>query len=228
MYPAKAGEGETVQQFTEVFHHVIALGFAVHQHIQLHFFLVANAAGNFFLHLLMVVGVDQLAGFPVPASSANFPGLRERADGGGGEGGQLQGLLLPGNTGGKRAEAVAGNLAGVCQALGNGRVVNSRGQATGLQGCPLGVQAGIDAAVATEGATEQRQLFQFLLGKTQPAFQFAIELVFLVQIHRAMQQGTGRRQPELTAQFIAQANQAIQGGVQIGAPDVATVDYPQR
>ena len=111
----------------------------MHQHIQFHLFLIADAAGNFLLHLLGVVGIVQAAGFPVAAGGTNLPGLREGADGGGGEGRQLQRLLLPGNTLGKGAVAVAGDVAGRGQPFAHDRVMDTIGQAAGLQGVALGL-----------------------------------------------------------------------------------------
>jgi hypothetical protein len=43
LHPAQLREDEAVQLFAEVFDHVVALGFAVHQHVQPQRFLLRTA-----------------------------------------------------------------------------------------------------------------------------------------------------------------------------------------
>jgi hypothetical protein len=43
-------EGKAVQLLAEIFDHVVALGFAMHQHVQPQRFLAADGAGDFGAH----------------------------------------------------------------------------------------------------------------------------------------------------------------------------------
>ncbi len=72
---------------------------------------------------------------------------------------------------------------------------------------------------------QHAQLAELLPGERQPAAQFVIELLFVVQIDRRMQQRTRWRQPQRIAAHVtvgvARQHQRV---VQMGAPDVAAVD----
>ena len=82
-------EGIALQLLAEIFDHVVALGLAVHQHVQSQRFLLAHAAGDFRSASLPCL----LLQLRSPALSwlrpGGFPRLREGADGGG-RVGQLQ------------------------------------------------------------------------------------------------------------------------------------------
>lgn len=78
------------------------------------------------------------------------------------------------------------------------------------------------------GSGQGRHFGAFLHGKGQPAFQLMIEPIFPLEVHRAVQQGAGRRQPETVTQPLGGMPCQLQSLLQIAAPDVAPIDQPQR
>ncbi|MNQ86425.1 hypothetical protein D3C85_1016180 [compost metagenome] len=67
-----------------------------------------------------------------------------------------------------------------------------------------------------------------LHGKRQPAFQFRVEFVFALQVHRAVQQRAGTADPQVVAKAFLGKLQLCKHGLQFAAPDVATVDQAHR
>ena len=82
--------GKAFQLLTEVFHHIIAFGFAVDQHVQAECFLFTYAALNFCVHRGAIGKVIQLTGLVLTTISADFFRLGERTYRGGREEWQIQ------------------------------------------------------------------------------------------------------------------------------------------
>ncbi|MNM75769.1 hypothetical protein D3C81_875650 [compost metagenome] len=94
LHPAIAGEGEAIELLAEVLDHVVAFEFAVHQHVQADLLLHAHAVLGLRGEERIVVVGSEFAGLVSRTCFAHFLRLRERADGGGGEGGKTQCLGL--------------------------------------------------------------------------------------------------------------------------------------
>jgi hypothetical protein len=108
LHPAQLGEHKAIQLFAKVFHHVVALGLAMHQYIQAQRFLAADGQRDVLLHGLLIVGSRQFAAFEGGAGAADAGSLRKGADGGGGQQGQLQPVLLLLCPAGEGAAALVG------------------------------------------------------------------------------------------------------------------------
>ncbi|MCY1515843.1 hypothetical protein D9M68_504450 [compost metagenome] len=78
-----------------------------------------------------------------------------------------------------------------------------------------------------QGTCQQGDFLALLHGEGQPALQLGVQLVFAIQVHRAVQQRTGRRHPEALAQALMGMPQHRQRLFQVAAPDVAAVDQAQ-
>lgn len=104
--PAVLGEDESVEELAEVFDHVVALEFAVDEDVDAEVFLDADAFGDFLADEGVVGFLGDLAVFELEAGLADFGGLREGADGCGGEWGEVEGgalVLLADGEGGMAA-----------------------------------------------------------------------------------------------------------------------------
>ena len=77
LHPAKAREGIAFKLLAKVFDHVIALGFAVHQHVQPQRFLLADGALDFSPHGLPAGGLVQPGGLVFAAGMAHLRRLRK-------------------------------------------------------------------------------------------------------------------------------------------------------
>ena len=139
LHPAKLAETIARQLFAKIFHHIVALGFAMHQHVNAQFFLLGNAVGDFFFHRGIVIGSGKLAFFERGAGLADFGGLRERADGGGGQQGQVKLGLLRFDALGKRCTALVCAFGQIGNARLHGGVVDfAVAGAVGLGGIGCG------------------------------------------------------------------------------------------
>ncbi|CAB5623335.1 Uncharacterised protein [Pseudomonas aeruginosa] len=230
LHPAEAGEDVAVQLLGEVLDHVVALGLAVHQHVQPQLLLDLHRMADLAVHRLDVLGLAQLALLERLAGQADRRGLREGADGGGRERRQVESGALPGDAFGERRAAlgVAGLDRG--QARLHGRLVDSRRRsAAGLDRTALFQGGKHLGGVRLSGGTGQHRDFAALLhGEGQPALQLGVQPVFALQVHRAVQQRAGRRDPQPLAQALPGMAHHFQGFLQVAAPDVASVDQAQR
>ncbi|MNC51146.1 hypothetical protein D3C75_1004260 [compost metagenome] len=137
------GEHEAVQVFAEVFHHVVTLGFAVHQYVQPQAFLLGNGLLDMFADAGPVVAPIQAALLEVQAQAANFGGLREGSDGGRWPGRQVEAIALSLGTLFIRALTFAVFGSDGRQALLNLRIMHTAGLATGADWCAVGIQFGL-------------------------------------------------------------------------------------
>ncbi|MNN28388.1 hypothetical protein D3C81_1419540 [compost metagenome] len=96
LHPAVTREDKTVQLLAEVFDHVVAFRFAMHEHVQAQRFLAAHGVGDFGAHLLFVIGDGQFSPLETRAGGADGRRLREGADGRRREIGQLETRALQG------------------------------------------------------------------------------------------------------------------------------------
>src|SRR5699024_7198194 len=78
-------------------------------------------------------------------------------------------------------------------------------------------------ALAAQDAGEEGDLADLLLAECQPAAQLVAQGGLAVQGVRHVQQGRGGGDGDRAA--LSQRLQGLQGGVQVGAPDVAAVDH---
>ena len=229
LHPAKAREGVALQQLAEVFDHVVALGFAVHEHIQPQRFLLADGALDFGAHGLAVAVFVEPARLVFAAGVAHLRGLREGADGGGRPRGQLQPRGLPGRALGKGAGALLQFGRDAAHGLLHiGHMHARRGAAGGQRGL-VGQQLLLHGgAPFAQGAAQHLQLFKLLQGEGQPRAHVVIEPIFAAQVHGHMQQRARRRQPQPIAQTLRQRLEPIQQRGQIALPHVAPADHAQR
>jgi len=97
LHPAELAEGVAVELLAKVFDHVVALGLAVHQHVQAQLFLLAHCQGDFVTHVVQVIHRFDVPLFVGGPGLANGRSLREGANRRRRVGGQAQvGRLLLG------------------------------------------------------------------------------------------------------------------------------------
>ena len=202
----------------------------MHEHVETDGFLPLHRAGGLVLQIDLVDFIRQGAAGVRGAGFPDFGGLRERADGRGREGGQVEARVLNADTLGEYAGAVAHGVIDAGDARRHFRVVNSRrGLARGGR-LVRGFQVGLDRpAPIGECRPERGKLLEFLHRKRQPAFDFGIEPRFQRQIDRDMQQRAGRGDLDtVLAEFRDHRFEPVEDPAQIRTPDVAAVDDSER
>ena len=162
------------------------------------------------------------------APLAHLRGLGERADGGGGEGGKPEALLLGLAAHRKRARSRQPDVG--CRPERYRRLVDAR--RLPMRQCRGG--AGFEdgsggRAPLLHGERQRRDFRQLLRRKGQPRLELGIEVGFGIEVDGAVQQRARR------CDFQPVRADAVPGGadqgqlpVEIGAPDVAAVDHPDR
>ena len=88
------GELVTLEPLTKVLHHVVAFGLAVDVDVKVELILDGNDVTDLLLDEFLVLFFGDLTLGELVSLDANLLGLRERADSGGGEDGELEVLLL--------------------------------------------------------------------------------------------------------------------------------------
>src|SRR5690625_5573138 len=81
LYPSETGEGEAFQLLTKIFHHVVAFGLAVYQHVQSQRLLPGYGVGNGVADALLILLRAAMPRFVVPPDRAGVLALGGRADG---------------------------------------------------------------------------------------------------------------------------------------------------
>ncbi|MCY1292567.1 hypothetical protein D9M68_540990 [compost metagenome] len=200
----------------------------MHQHVQAQALLHFHGVADLRVHRLGVLGGRQLALLERLAGQADRRGLREGADGGGGERRQVQPRTLLLDAHGERRLAPAVLGLDRRQARLHRRLVDARrAGAAFLHRAAFG-QRGVDAARRVQRASQGGDLGALLHGEGQPAVQLGIQLVLAVEVDRAVQQRAGRRHPQVAAKALFSLAQLRQRLVEVAAPDVATVDHAER
>ncbi len=230
LHPAKAGKDVAFELFGEVLHHVVALRLAMHQHIQADLLLHRHRMADFGLHRLGVVTERQPALLVSLARQADRRRLRERTDSRGRECRQLQPRALQLDARGehRRAPTVLGLDSG--QACLYRRLVDARRLRAGRLDCAAAGERSLHFGVLriVDGPGERGDFRALLHRKGEPALHFLVQPVLALEVDGAVQQRTGRRQPQALAQAFGRMPCHFERLVQITAPDVAPVDQPQR
>ncbi len=202
----------------------------MHEHVETDGFLPLYRAGGLVLQIDLVDFIRQGAAGVRGARFPDFGRLRERADGRGREGGQVEALVLNADTISEYAGAATHGVIDAGDARRDLRVVNPRrGLARGGR-VVRDTQGGFDAAASTGQCRPERgQFLELLHRERQPAFDFGIEFRFQRQIDRDMQQRAGGGDLHtLLAEFRDHGFELAENPAQVRAPDVAAVDDSER
>ena len=209
--PGVGGGGEPVQVLGEVLHHVVALGLAVHQHVQADVFLQRDHPVDLGAHNGLVRVCGDAPGLVAGAGRADLAGLRERADRRGWQ--YRQACCL---------RCTAGRVRGAGRAVAE-RVqprpdlgVHRRGSRGGLRG---------NRVVLGQRAAEGHDLIDLLPRERQAAGELRCQRRLRAQVERHVQQRAGRAHDHLAGQA-EQRRAQRQRGRQVRAPHVPAVDHP--
>jgi len=188
------GDGKALELLGEVFHHVVALGLAVDEHVQPQVLLYPDAMVDLLLHRLLVNGGIDQTFTQAFALLTNGGRLRKRADRRGGPGRQCQALLLDGAALRMRAAALAERIVprGQCRLhLGtvHAGAFASRSKSLSL----LLERPGHAVSPLLEGAGQAVQFLKLLYPERQPRAQRLRQASLGIQIHRHMHQGARGR-----------------------------------
>ena len=221
--PRMLGGVVALELLGEVLNHVVALWFAVDEHVEAEVFLALDDVCDFVDHGLVVLLFGELTLAQRGACLADLGGLREGADRRGWQWWQVQFCLLRGAAFFDVA-AVAVGFGDFRGALADLGVVRQFGSLSGRHcltrcGQRLRVFLGL---LAAQCAGEECDFLDLLCTECEPAAQFVAQRGFAVEGVWHVQQGCGGGDGDWAAG--GEGLQGVQRGVQVGAPDVASVD----
>ena len=184
-----AGEGVTRQLLAKIFNHVIAFGFAVHQHIEFKCFLLFDAKSDFIADGLFIFLCVDIAIAVVAPGLADGRRLRERADSGGRVERQVEPVALYGFAASKRRLPFCHAVINLRHPLFDGRVMHPRGLLARTHSLPAGLQFfGHAVATVIQRLRQGGEFVEFFLSKGQPVFELGVQFGFGPERKRNMQQ----------------------------------------
>ncbi|GFZ50689.1 LOW QUALITY PROTEIN: hypothetical protein JCM24511_08447 [Saitozyma sp. JCM 24511] len=172
--PTELGEDEAVELLAKVLDHVVTLGLAVDEEVEADLLLELARVPDLGLHGLLVLLLGDLTLAELGAGETDLLGLGEGSDGGGGELGEVEVLLLGGTTLGEGSLAGELLLGDAGDTVADGRVRGALKLATG--GNVLGVLLEEGRLLAVEGGGEGGDLLALLLSEREPALLLLGEL----------------------------------------------------
>lgn len=231
--PAILRENVTLETLTKVGNHVVTLGLTVDKDIELQVLLSLDTEGNLLLDELVVGSLIDLALGELGTGNTDLLGLGEGTDSGGGEGRQGKSLVLLGLASGE--DVAATELVGDngLEALADGAVGGVGRGATGLDGAGVVGQLGLDRLVTVvEGLGEDVDLLALLLRVGEPIEELGVlgsETLLEAKSDGGVEErAAGGDKDAVGTNGLDGSLGDLEGGIEVGLPDVATVDQTER
>ncbi|KAK1242143.1 hypothetical protein MKX07_000129 [Trichoderma sp. CBMAI-0711] len=228
--PGVGGEGIAVQALTEVLDHVVTLRLTVDEDVELKLLLDLDIVTDLLLNEGVVLLGGDLALGQLVAGQANLLGLGEGADGGGGEEREVELLLLSADTDRELRLAVVvgrGDLGLTVLDLG---VVGAGRGGAGLDGLGVGLELLTDSGRAlSHGLGNDGDLDNLLGGEGEPVGNLRVQLLLAGEgVGSVEERGRGGNNDTLLAELLDSALDNLNGALQVGLPDVTSVDNTGR
>ena len=229
--PGVLGEDEAVEELTEVLNHVVTLGLTVDEHVEVEGLLLLNDHLDLVLEELLVLLLGDLGLGEAGTVLADLLGLRERADGGGGEDGEVEVLLL---------DLLAdreGRLAGKVLVLDVGNALTDGGVrvllevTTSLDALLVGGERLGGGAGVAESGSERGDLGALLVGEREPVEDLGAELLLVGNGDGGVEERRRRSNLDtgsVTAEGLDGLLGGLEGGAQVGLPDVTARNETER
>ena len=230
LHPRLLGESVTSQALTEVLNHVVTLRLAVDEDIKAELLLLLDDHLDLILdELLVLLSGDLTLGEQV-ALLADFTSLGERANGGGGEQGELDvvGLLLDAGLEGRQAvvhrrgdSSLAGLDMGIIGTLGGSARLDRLG---------VGLKLSSNSSRALSNSLgNDNDLGDLLDGEAEPVSDLRVELLLGGQSVGDVEKGAGGGDNDtVLAELLNRGLNLLDGGLVVSLPDVTSIDDTSR
>lgn len=173
--PTELSEDETVELLAKVLDHVVSLGLAVDEEVKTALLLEVNDSLDLVLHSLLVLLLGDLTLAELGTGNSDLLGLGERTDGGGGELGEVEVLLLGLTTGRERRLSLELLLGDGSNSVTDSRVRGSLKLSSGSNVLGVLLEDGTLGTVKSLG--KGGNFLTLLLGEREPAQLLSSELV---------------------------------------------------
>lgn len=228
--PGVSGEDETVQLLTEVLNHVVSLGFTVDKDIEANLLLDLDVVLNFLVDEgLVVLGGDGSLG-ELCTGSANLGSLREGTNGGSGEEGELEVLLLSRKTDSEVVGTLVQLGGDLALALLDSGVIGAGRLLARLHGSSIGIELGPDRVGALSNSLgNDSNLLGLLNGKGEPVSNLSGELLLGSKSVGSVEEGRGGSDNDpVGAEGLDGLLNNLDGVLEVGLPDVPAVNDTSR
>ena len=230
--PTVLGEDVALKTLTKVGDHVVTLGFTVDEDIEVKVLLSLDTESNLLLDEVVVLGGVDLALGELGTSKTDLLGLGEGTNGGGGEGGQGQGSVLVSLAGGEGTAATELVRDNGLETLTDGAVGGVRGGATGFDRALVGIELSLDRlGTVVQGLGEDVDLLALLLRVGKPVKELGVlgskALLEAEGDGGVEQRARGSDEDAIRAKGLDGSLSNLEGVVQVGLPDVATIDQTE-
>lgn len=224
--PSVGGEGIAVQALAEVLNHVVSLRLTVNEDIEAKLLLDLDVVTDLLLNEGVVLLGGDLALGQLGSRQTNLLGLGERADGGGGEQGELELGLLGSDTSRELRLAVVVGRDNLGLAILDLGVVGAGRGSTSLDRLGVGLELLTDGSRAlSDSLGNDGNLDGLLRGEREPVGDFSIQLLLASQgVGSVEERGGGGDNDTVLAELLDSALNNLDGALQVGLPDVSSVD----
>lgn len=228
--PSVGGESVTIETLTEVLDHVVTLRLTVNVDIEVKLLLDLNNVLDLLLNELLVLSSGDLALGELVTVNADLLGLGERTNGGGWEKREAKLLLLLGDTDRELRLAVVHGWGNLGLAVLDSGVVGALGGSTSLDRLGVGLKGLTDGVWAlSDGLGNDGNLSSLLDGEGEPIGDLSVELLLAGESVRGVEEGRGGGNDDaLLANLLDGGLNDLNGTLEVGLPDVATIDNTGR
>ena len=224
--PGVGGENVTSEALTEVLHHVVTLGLAVDEDIEIELLLDLDDLLDLLLDELLVLLRSDLTLGELVTLDADLLGLREGTNGGGGEKRELEGLGLLGVTLGEGRLAVV-HLRGDSGLAGlDSGVVGAGRRRASLNRLGVGLELLTDSGGAVgDSLGDDDNLGGLLNSEGEPVADLGIEALLAGESVGDVKEGAGGGNNDtVLAELLNSVLDLLNGGLEVGLPDVTAID----
>jgi hypothetical protein len=228
--PALGGEDITVKALTEVLHHVVALRLAVDVDVKAKLILDLDDLLNLLLDEPLVLLSSDVTLGELVALDTDLLGLREGTDGGGGESGQAEVLLLLSVTRRELRLALVLLRGNAGLTVLDSLVVGALGRGTSLHGLGVGLEGLADGSRAlADSLGNDNNLGDLLDGEREPVLDLGGQLLLALEGVRSVKKRAGSGNNDTVfAELLDGRLNKLNGVLEVGLPDVAAVDNTSR
>lgn len=228
--PGVGGESITLKALTEELNHVVTLRLAVNENIEAKLLLDLDVVLDLLLNELIVLLNGDLTLGELVALDTDVLGLGERADGGGGEQGELELLLLLGDTGRELGLTLVVGLGDLGLTVLDLRVVGSGRGGTSLDGLGVGLELLTDSGGAlSDGLGDESNLRSLLSGEREPVGNLGVQLLLAGEgVGGVEERAGGGNNDTVLAELLDSGLSGLDGTLQVGLPDVTAIDDTSR
>lgn len=219
-------KGIAVQALTEVLDHVISLRLTVDEDIKTKLLLDLDIVPDLLLNEAVVLLGGNLALGELVSAETNLLGLGEGANGGGGEQGKVELLLLLTDTSGELVLSLVVLVSDLGLAILDLGVVGAGRGSAGLHGLGIGLKLLTHRSGAlSNGLGNDGNLNSLLGGKGEPVSNLGIQLLLAGKSVRGVQERAGSGGNDaLLAKLLDGSLNSLNGALQVGLPDVTAVN----